>query len=186
MEAMSAPDIIGEADSDLDEFMERIGLEAPAGDAQSDVDARIDYLLEQLAQIGEQIASNDDVARRRMDMIRDWQQGENAKLERKAEWLRGEVAALVPGPDDFRRIYGKKSRTLPNGSVGYRASRDTVEITDASAALEYAREHGLEIRITERVNKTPLIEHAQQTGTMEGDGWEFVPGSDSFFVKAGG
>lgn len=189
MEAKAKPDIFAEADADEAAFLESIGADMPEGEELSAVDARIDYLLEKIGDRQHQIEHVSDVASRRIAMVQEWLDGEKAKLEREIEWLGSQVRAQVPPtPDALQEVYGtkKKSISLPHGSVGFRASRDTVAIEDKDAALEYAKANVPDaVRVSERVVKTPLIEHAKVTGVAKGDGWRFVPGEDSFFVKAG-
>ena len=177
-------DFLDELEADEAAFMEGISEGYEGLSTRTDVDVRVDYLLGHLASINGAIAGNNEVAQRRMDAVRAWQQTENEKLEKRVAWITFEIMQAAPQTgEQFKDSYGKKSRELPNGSVGFRAGRDSVEITDMDSAVAYAIENDLELKVKTTVNKTPLIKHAQKTGEMEGGGWEFVPGEDTFYAK---
>ena len=149
---------------------------------QSD-EVRIDWLLEQMRDAKVKIEQNNSVAKARIHMIEDWQAGENAKIMRRIEWWIGEIGKIAPATADATKDeYGTKSRSLPNGSFGFKKRPDHIEITDPGGALEDARVGGLDIAVKEYVTKTTLKNHAVATGDTEGRGWRLVPGGDEFFV----
>jgi hypothetical protein len=172
---------------------ERIARELGFTEAASDTEERsaerrsyLDWLLEQARAVELESQELREVARRRTQMIRSWAEEEERKLQRQMEYLESKARLLV-GADTahFQRIYGvrKKSLSLPHGTVGFRASRDTVAITDEQEALEYSKSNGLEFGIKEYPYKKALTQHWQESGLADGPGWEAVPGEDQFVLK---
>ena len=171
-------------DADWDAFvaeMER--ADADEEDGLGGVESRIDWYLETIREGVAEMARNGEVATRRHNMIQDWEMGEAAKIERRNTYLIGQIGMLAPS-DEFKMkaIHGKKSRSLPNGTFGYRTGPDRVEIGDAEAALLYAAANDLEVKTVRSVSKTTLKAHAKETGECEGDGWELISGMEAFFA----
>lgn len=153
-------------------------LDVPEFDeSQTSIDVAIDRYLEALAERERAIQENGDVADRRKAMIDAWLADANRGHEREVRWLRHLIASLAEGYDFGK----KKSRSLPSGTFGYRSKPATLEIVDMDAAVAFAEAHGLEVKRS--VNKTPLLNHMKETGTVP-DGTEYVDGSETFFVKA--
>ena len=151
--------------------------------ADSDL-VRIDWLLEKVTGLKAEIAENDAVAKRRMEMQEDFRQGENAKIENAITYWVGQIGQLAPADGDaFKAEYGKKSRTLAHGSFGFKRRSERIEIDDEKAALAFAVKNHLPVRIVNSVTKTSLKDYAQSTGEMEGDGWRRIEAADEFFVK---
>lgn len=156
-------------------FYAEIEAEVPETEA---LDVRLDYLLSRIGDLKAEIAGNNEVADRRVAMIEGWRAQANGSLERRAWWIQLQIEALADGYD-YR---GKKSRSLPAGSFGFRKKSDTLEIVDMPTAVAFAEANSLEIKRS--VNKTPLLIHFKATGEIPA-GTEFVPGGDEFFVRAG-
>ena len=151
--------------------------------ADSDL-VRIDWLLEKVTALKAEIAENDAVAKRRMEMQEDFRQGENAKIENAITYWVGQIGQLAPPSGEAMKAeYGKKSRTLANGSFGFKRRSERIEIDDEKAALAFAVKNHLPVRIVNSVTKTSLKDYAQSTGEMEGDGWRRIEAADEFFVK---
>lgn len=169
-------------DDDLEAFTKSLGL----GDdilTITDIESRIDYLLEKIRDTGFEIAGNNTVANRRHLMIEDWQQGENAKLDRRIDWLHSQIRQLVPADaQEMKDVHGKGSRTLPNGEFGYRQNPDKVEITDMHLAVAYADQNHIAVKAVRTVSKNALKAHARETGALDGTGWEVIPGEEAFFL----
>ena len=184
-EAMTAPvdsDLVFD-DPDWDAFVKT--MEATWADGQADIDSRIDYYFEKIRESQAEIERNDEVAHRRTDIIADWCAGEKAKVERRIGHMTAMIGTLVPpSVDAMQAEYGKKSRALPNGTFGYRARPDSVDISDPKEALAFAVTNNLPVKTVHSVSKTSLKDHATATGETEGDGWRMVIGADEFFVKA--
>ena len=144
--ALPEPSIIDEVDQDEQDFLAELRGDYEPIERTSDMDMRLEYLLEKLEAVELQIASNNDVARRRIDMIRAWEHGQNETLQKQVGWLTFEIGQTAP-PDRFafKLRYGKLSRELPHGKVGFRAKPDSVEITDPAAAVAYAEANGLDL-----------------------------------------
>ena len=150
--------------------------------ADSDL-VRIDWLLEKVTALKAEIAENDAVAKRRMEMQEDFRQGENAKIENAITYWVGQIGQLAPSDGDaFKAEYGKKSRTLAHGTFGYRTRPDRVEIDGMEAVVLFAKGTDIPIKVVHTISKTDLKKHAQKTGLLDGPGWHLVPGGDEFFV----
>lgn len=75
-----------------------------------------------------------------------------------------------------------KSKTLPNGRVGFRAGRDRVEVTDEEAAISHANRDGLGIiRLTESIDKTAVAAYIKATGEIP-DGCDMRTGDPTFYA----
>lgn len=168
------------------EFTAEVEADLPEGDAIGMAEARADYLLQRIAAEHERICRINAAAEARAKMIKDHATEEITKAQRRVDWLQMRVREVLPGDADrFKKLYGKKSVSLPHGQIGFRQHRATVEIQDAAKALAFAKERGLEITVKESVGKTPLIEHVIRTGEepeAERAGFAFVPASDSFYI----
>lgn len=184
MEASTLPDIIEAADTDMDEFLESLGLTEPVGDSLTDIESRIDWLMQLIAERRTTMQQNNDVADRRTLMIADWRDGENAIQASQIEWLEYKIREHAPkSPEAIEGTYGKKSRKLPHGSFGFRRTPDSVEITDIDGAVAFAEANKLDVLIKYAVSKATLKAHAKATGECEGEGWRVVVGADVWFVK---
>ncbi len=160
-------------------------MEASGADGLADAEARIDWYLEKIREGNAEIQKNADVATRRVGMIEDWEAGERLKIDRRNSYLVGQIGMLAPATvEETEAEYGKKSRSLPHGTFGFRRMPDRIEIDDPKAALNFALTHGLEITVKESVSKTVLKTYVKDTGD-EGKGFHMVPGADEFYVKAG-
>lgn len=168
-------------------FVEEVAAGLPAGDDLTAAELRVDYLLEKIAEERTRLDHLEEFTRRRMDMILEHKSMEAGKIERRLAWLESRVREHMPfDAASFRKHYGAKSHRLPHGQIGYRASRASVEITDPAKALAFAKARGLEIKVSESVNKTPLLESVMRDGeepNPETDGFRFVPPQDEFFVN---
>lgn len=145
------------------------------------LDAHLDRLLERYREREAEIATTNEIARRRIEDIQAWRDQQNESAERELSYLRHQIESWADGYDYGR----KKSRSLPSGSFGYRARRDSVQILDMDAAVQFAEAHGLEVRRIVTVGKTPLLKYVQETGEIP-PGTELVPGGDEFYVRTSG
>lgn len=168
-------------EQDEAEFYEQLGH----SQARTEVDSRIDWLLERITKRQTMIAENNVIADARVAQIEDWRQGENDKLDRSIQWFRYQIQTLIP-PDanTFAERYGKKSRALPFGVIGYKKHPDKVEVFDADKALAWAKARNLPVNVKETVSKTTLKEALAKENTDEGDGFQLAHGMDEFYVKA--
>jgi len=182
------PEITRLADEDerefLDAFMSKAWDDAASGE-KTEIDVRLDWLLEKLAKRRAQVAENNAVAEARILQVEDWRQGENAKIERAISWIEYQIREMLP-PDGetFEKTYGQKSRALPFGKVGFRQSPPKVEVFDKDKALAWAKARGVSTKLIparEEVDKSALKE-ALKTHT-DPDGFELILGLDQFYVK---
>ena len=107
-----------------------------------------------------------------------------ARVAAVEEWAAAEDARLVPDADYFRFLLedyvltcrinaadGRKSIRLPGGVVKSHTGRDSWQITDQDAAVEWAKAtgHGDIVNVTEKVNVSALRPHV-----FKDDGTAFV------------
>lgn len=137
------------------EDMERLALVAdlePLPDATEDLDERelrarldrsLDRLLERAADLEAQVAANRAVYDSTMERAAHWLDVENGRVEKELAWLRGTLEGYWTHYPLRRR---ERSRSLPNGVVGWRASPGRWTITDPDAALDFALHEDLPIK----------------------------------------
>ena len=172
------PTFLDLLEEDEREFAAQLG--SPG--TRTDTEVRLDWLMERIARRHRQVALNNAVADARKTMIEDWRQSQNQRLERGIAWLEGSIRQILPHTlEQFEREYGKKSRNLPHGTIGWRRHPDKVEVFNEERALLWAKERGLEIAVKESVSKTTL-KKALEAGE-EPDGFEIIRGLDEFYVK---
>jgi phage host-nuclease inhibitor protein Gam len=147
----------------------------------TELDVRLDWLLSRLARVQAEIKRNSDVATARVQQIRTWEASANESLDRQCGYLEHLISLIGINYD-----YGKKrSRSLPNGTVGFRKRPPSVEIWDAEKAVAFALQRGIKVEQKTWVGKTELRKHIESTGELpEGaiDGVEYVEGGDVFYV----
>ncbi|HEX6938604.1 MAG TPA: host-nuclease inhibitor Gam family protein [Longimicrobiales bacterium] len=154
---------------------------APADRVELDI--WFDRRLAALAAIEAEMRRNEEVAQRRIEMIRAWMEEQNAALQRRADFLRSlleQAARAYPYP-------GKaKSRKLPHGTFGSRTVPPKLEIEDEMAALAFAKAQVPDaVRVRESVLVSELKTWWQSTGILP-DGCREVPAEERFYVTAGG
>lgn len=182
---MNAPEldfdtVVSEEEREREAFLRTLDTFGVSDDLDDPVntDVVIDHYLAALADREAEMARNAQVFTRRVAMLEGWLKDVNASAEREAKWLRQQIEAFARDYDFGK----KKSRALPHGTIGYRASRETLEITDMDAAAAFAVERGLETKVA--VNKTPLLECFRKDGIVP-DGCEYVAGGDHFYIRVG-
>ncbi|MFP3947132.1 MAG: host-nuclease inhibitor Gam family protein [Longimicrobiales bacterium] len=208
--ARDRPEIVDEIEREEDDFLRRIGLaddvkraeialedagedeEVRAVERNPELDSRIDALLERIAERRAEIRESEEVEERRVQMIRDHFKGERYSLEASVEYLENKVRLLALGGYDFKR---KKSRNLPHGTFGFRATRPTVEVVNEERAVKWAGSAVPEaVKVTRSVLKTPILDALTDEGVLaetgevldaEEHGVRFVPGDarGTFYVK---
>ncbi len=171
------PSFLDLLDEDERQRAEELGRDTP-----TDIEVRLDWLLERIVKRQRQIKRNNGVAEKRALMIEDWRRGENMKLESAIGWFESEVRSLLP-PDskEFEREYGKKSRNLPSGTVGWRRQPDRIEIYDENKLLAWAKLLDLPITVKESVSKFE-VRKAMDAGA-EPDGVDLIKGLDELYIK---
>ena len=171
-------------DADWDKFRAEMETEVPT-EFEND-ESKIDWLLGKIRQLDGLVVTNNEVAKSGIRLQEDWLFGENAKLLRQAAHFRRWIAMLMPSSaEEAKKVYGKLSRSLPNGDIGWKKDVDTILIEDADAALAYAEANDLEVnnKITRSVSVATLKAHMKSTGALDGDGWRHVEGMSHVFVK---
>jgi phage host-nuclease inhibitor protein Gam len=147
-----------------------------------DLDVRADQLLYRLGNIRSAMQRNEEVADARLQQIREWLTSANESLARQASYTEYLIAQI----GEVLEFGNKKSRQLPSGKIGWRKAPARVEVQDADKALEFAKQHGLDIQIKESVTKTELKAYIESTGVVppEDTGILYVEPRDVFFVMA--
>ena len=166
-------------------FEEGLGEPMPEPVRLTELDLWIDRRGAKMAELEAQIERERDVMERRVRMIRDHFEGVIAALERQRTWLEQQLVATAEG---YPYPKGKKSRDLPFVTIGKRASRESLDVEDADAALAFAEEtDGLreQISVKRWVNKTPLLDYFQATGEVP-PGCVYVAAEDRPYVKVKG
>jgi len=84
---------------------------------------------------------------------------------------------------------GRKSVSLPAGTVGFRRGPDSIEVLDAKTVITAIRELKLAdesrlIRIKEEVDKRGLMEYVKMGGALP-EGCELREGERKFYMKVG-
>jgi sugar phosphate isomerase/epimerase len=155
--------------------------EAPPDDAV-ERDRWIDWRLRRIRQELEAIGRNNALANAEIERYTKWREDANAGHVRTIEWLEEQVRLAAMGYE----FPGKaKSRKLPSGAFGFRAAGGRTVINDMAAAVEFAREKGIPVKVTETVGVTEMKEYIESTGDVP----EFVeqePKVDKFFVRMEG
>ena len=178
------PEEVPVADADWDSFRATMEAELPT-ELDNDL-SKIDWLLGKLRKIRDLVEENEHTARCAIRLQENHLAGENAKLGREDAHFRRWIAILMPpNAEEARKAYGKLSRSLINGDIGFKKDPDTIVIDDAEAALTYAEANGLEIKekTTRSVAVATLKDHMKATGALDGDGWRHVEGISHVFVK---
>lgn len=177
----TAEHILDQIADDEAAFLRSLGLDTMPAPGTPELDVAIDRALDVIRQAREEIAKNNEVAARRIQMIEDWRETENVTHQNRITWAERTIHSLAMGYD-----FGKKrSRSLPSGTFGFRKAPDRLVIQDADKALAFAKrtpQLAGEIKVTETIPTTPLKQWAQSTGEVP-DGCELVGGEDVFFVK---
>ena len=187
MEAATAPTSEAElelAGPDWDTFKADMADAPEGGDAGRD-ENRINWILGKMSGITRLIEANEATALCGKRHWEDWLAGENMALDNQTRHWHREIACLMPAsPEKAKKKYGKLSRSLPSGNVGWKKDKDTIDVSDPKAALAYAKTNDLEIgeKITLSVSAETLKAHMKATGALEGDGWRHVEGMSHIFV----
>lgn len=176
------PEIIREIEETERTFVEQFLGKVWESHERSEVDVRLDWCMEKIRQAKRMMEQNDRVAEARKLQIEDWRQGENRKLENRIGYFEWCVRELMPDDVEvFQDVYGKKSRDLPFGTVGFRQQPDKIEVYNEEQALAWAKLHKLPTKIKETVSKTELKKAIKHTADPP-VGFQLVPGSSEFFV----
>lgn len=154
---------------------------APPPSERAAVDAWIDYQLAKIAVVRAEILRNTDVAKRRVAMIEDWRDGENAVLLRRIEYIERRVREHTVGYD----FGGKRTRKLACGEFGLRLHPASIEIADKPAAVAFSKANSIPVRTTEAPDARELKAWAESTGLVP-DGCTITEKHDEFFVKVNG
>ncbi len=143
-----------------------------------DSEARAEWLLRKLATID---AEAERMKANTCERLRELQTDRDRLLHRFGEqfmaWARGEAAT--------RR---RKTVTLANGAVTFRATPARFAITNEDAAIEAARTAcpaALAVATVTRLDRNALLGYVEATGEVL-PGVEWIPAGESVSIKPGG
>ena len=122
---MEAATVVGamtpgaQPDHDLLAFVGEVSADLPAGETLGLAEARVDYLLQKISEERLRIDRIKGAAAARIDMISDHAIEETRKIERRIAYAESLVRQHAPGDAaHYKKLYGKKSLSLPHGTVG--------------------------------------------------------------------
>lgn len=181
------PEILQEIMDEEEAFLKAAGFDGPPGSKNetAEVDAYLDRLLQRIGELEAQEAGSRMAAKLRKAMVDAWLVDETMGIGSQRAYLEGQVRAIAETWYPFPK--GKKSRTLPHGSFGFRKAPDTVEITEQALAIPWAEENDVTVKVTKEVQKTPVKKFIAETGVLpdpEKDGIIFHEGRDQFSLSA--
>lgn len=172
------------------EFQDAVEADLPEGGDFTANALRVDVLLEKIAGLRDEESKVAEFTTRRMQMVQAHGERELRKVQGRIRWLEGVVRRLVPSTGHgMQQAFGKKSLALPHGSVGYRASPESIVVTDSTRALQWAKERGLEVTVRESVGKTALHAYVKETGDEPDPkecGFSLEPAGERFYLKTEG
>ena len=119
--------------------------------------------------------------------VKAWAELEQRRAQREEDFLLrrfgGELEAWAR-QQVAEQHDGRRSVSLPAGSVGFRTEPRRLAITDDNRLIAWCRANlPCAIRVIESVPKTPLMEHIKLTGEVP-DGAELHGGGERFCVTA--
>lgn len=175
------------ADDATSAFLSEEGIDdLPNTESRIDLDVWIERRLFVLASIAEQVAHNSAVAARRIQMIRDAFDEQNAVLQRRAAYLESileQVAIAYPYPP--AKTKGSK-RALPSGEIGIKRFDAKVVVDDPKAVVAWAHEQKMPLllRVKYEPDKKMVDDYVFGSGE-EIPGTHVEPASEKPYVKAG-
>ncbi len=86
--------------------------------------------------------------------------------------------------DEIAKLKGRRrSLSLPGGQIGFRSVPARITFTDEATVMRWARQHcPTAIAVAERLRKTPIHQHIQDTGELP-EGVTLVGQREDFFVR---
>jgi len=132
--------------------------------------------------------------RQKQDII-ELRDKEIARIQAKAQAMIDTVQSQIdffldsygPQAEQFVKRYttGTKRRSVQTlwGRAGFRRSRETLQIHNTEAVINFAKQRNLPVKVIEKPLVKPLLEYAKETGEIP-EGAEYVPSEDKFYLKA--
>lgn len=174
----------------VDEYAGEVERELPEGEGATAIALRVDYLLQRIQEEGQHVARVAAFTARRIQMIEEHAERETETHRKRIEWLESRVRLHVPSSgEQMEKHFGKKSMSLPHGTVGYRSCAESIAILDAQKALTFAKQQGLSVTVKESVNKGPLHDFIRETGEIPDPdvcGFKLEPGAEHFSIRPKG
>ena len=164
---------------DIDEVTQEISTDFAVTDLAS-----ADWCLRKVAAAERRMQARRELVEQRKAQLDAWEAQANkadfGTTERMAEYLRPWAEHEVAESG------GRKSISLPTGTVGFRQSPDSIEVLDPVAAVGNLKEDGAAhlIRVKEEVDKRGLMA-ALKDGFPLPVGCELRHGERRFYMKVG-
>jgi len=143
---------------------------------------RLGWFIRRMGELHEEIAMIEEARRLEKDEIDLKADGlirtRNSEMERLKNLYSPQAEEFVR-----RSIKGKRKKSVSTfwGLAGYRKTRGSVEILLMEEAVAFAKKAGIELKVVETVNKTPLKEYIEKTGEIP-PGVEYEPPHDEFYL----
>ncbi len=121
-------------------------------------------------------------ARARQERIKEWAAREAKAARREEEFF---LRRFGPSLETWmsENANGKKTLRLPDGSLGFRKKRISLQIEDRELLLDWCRRNLPDaVKVEEDVLKTPLNEHLRETGEVP-PGCDLNAGGDEFYIR---
>ncbi len=139
---------------------------------EADARAKASTFLGVLRSIENEVDANNAEHRALLDWTKDRHMERQTRLESQAGWMRKTLEILY---HYMRPAKGKKSLALIGGRIGTKAQRDSLEVEDDTALIEWvqADPHNRPlqiIRIKHEVNKAELREYMEAIAEKDGIG----------------
>ena len=171
----------GDLVDDLDGVTQEVSTDFAVTDLAS-----ADWCLRKVAASERRMQVRHALVEQRKTEMDTWEaQANKADLntaDRMAEYLR-------PWAEHEVAEGGRKSVSLPTGTVGFRQGPDSIEVLDGKAAITAIRELKLFdesrlIRIKEEIDKRGLMAYVKMGGVLP-EGCELREGERKFYMKVG-
>lgn len=159
-------------------FLDELLKEAELADEKKRLEmskVRCDQVLQSIAVLESKIEEVNTIAEQEQNIISEWQQSENRKLERQISWLARYC-------EEFIRASGDKTIQLPHGRLSLRAGKATVSIVDESAQV--AGKKGLvRIKPAEKLPDLSKIHEFIRVHGFPPAGCSYTPATVNFSFK---
>lgn len=140
-----------------------------------DSDGEAEWALRKLAHANQQIADFEQIASDETDRVARWLQAVCDPLDHDRAYFIGQLEFYARG----QREDGRKTITLPHGTVATRPIKQRIAITDPDLLLTWARDnHPDAITVKESVSLTALSKVATIDDGARDDTGHTIPGTE--------
>jgi len=161
-------------------FLDELLKEAEEADEKKRIQmskVRCDQVLQSIAVLEGKVDEVNNIAEQEQKIITDWQQSENAKLERQISWLAKQC-------EEYIRSTGDKTIQLPHGKLSLRAGKAKVSIVDEAAFMKIAEKKGLvRVKPEEKLPDLLKIHEFIRVNRFPPAGVSYMPATVNFSFK---